>query len=863
MPEVDEPLQLLVNASATLLGPLDLDQLLPRVLELARKLNAADACAIWRRNPETDSWSMASSFGLSPEAIHTVLPSRPTNFLGDSTLYFEDVFDGQQIAVRRAFYESEGIRSMALAPLIRAGRVFGTLVFYYRRPHSFAEAEKSVIEALGHLASAAMERAELQAAQERSRREAEEARVRAAFLAEASAVLASSLNYETTLAAVARLAVPSVADWCIVDIHEGDGRLKLIEVAHADPEKVRLAMELRNNYPSDPESPSGSQQVIRTGNPIVVPEITPAMLSQAARDEEHRRSLLQLGFTSWMCIPMSARGRVVGAISFVSATPNRYFGPEDLALAQDLAGRAAVAIDNAMLYAGAQRERTALEVALAALRENEDRLLIALEAGKMGIWEWDIAEGSLTWSESLQEMNGVARSFDGRYETLLGMIHPEDRALFEAGIERSLRSRANFEVECRMVRPDGTVRWQSARGRVLSGEDGTPAKMIGVASDVTDRRMLEEKLRESQKLESVGLLAGGIAHDFNNLLTGILGNSSLALEIVPERSEAAPLLRHVVQAGERAADLTQQLLAYAGKGRFVIETVDLSALVREIAGLVHASIPKLVRVELELDANLPPIEADSSQLQQVTMNLVINAAESMDGRAGTVQVRTLVDEESGNVCLEVRDEGCGMEEATLARIFDPFFSTKFTGRGLGLAAVSGIVRAHNGSIQVTSRPGQGSLFRVMLPPAVAQVPAGAEQPGDEDLYGTGRVLVIDDQETVRIAASAALEHFGYEAVTAADGAEGVAILRERPGEFDAVLLDLTMPVMDGGVAIGLIREVCPEIPVIASSGYSEMEAARAFPARQVAAFLQKPYTASGLAAALKSALARNARGASR
>jgi len=851
----DLPLQLLVDASATLLGPLDPGQLLPRVLELAQKLNSAGACAIWRQEDDSGDWEMMSALGFSAEATAVKLPGATAQHLDDSPRYFEDVFAARLLESRRAFYEREGVKSMALAPLKRAGQISGTLVFYYRETHHFTEPEKRVIESLGHLASSAIERAELNSADAR-------ARVRSGLLAEASAVLASSLDYETTLKAVARLAIGVISDWCVVDVHEPGGEMKLLEVAHSDPEKVKLALELRGKYPSDPKTPTGAAQVMATGKPGLVPEITDAMLRKAARDERHGEMLTHLGFRSWMCVPMVARNRVVGAISFVSGTAGRRFGAEDLAFAEDLARRAAMAIDNSMLYAGAQRERTALEVALAALRENEDRLLMALDAGRMGIWEWDIASGELTWSENLQVLHGFEPgTFDGRYETLLGLIHKEDRGAFEAAVARALAERAPLQVEFRIVPRDGSVRWQAGIGKLMCDEGGNPVKMIGLGMDITERRLLEDKLRNSQKSESIGLLAGGIAHDFNNLLTGILGNASLALDLLPRGSEVGPLLEHVIRASERAADLTQQLLAYSGKGRFVIQQVDLSALVEEIAGLVHASIPKLVRLELDLDRDLPAIEADASQLQQVVMNLAINAAESMEGNAGVVRMTTGIDAASGQVCLDVVDEGCGMDAATQARIFDPFFTTKFTGRGLGLAAVSGIVRAHNGSIEVESLPGRGSRFRVLLKASAAraQAAAGDRAPAG-NLRGSGLVLLVDDEETVRTTASAALRRYGYEVECAEDGAAAVAAFARRPMEFDAVLLDMTMPVMDGRMALAKIRAIRADVPVLASSGYSELEAARVFGTEPVSAFVQKPYTAARLAAAVRGILPRHAAG---
>jgi PAS domain S-box-containing protein len=863
---IESKLQILFEASATLIGALRTEELLPKVLELARKLNAAQACAIWRQDPETQEWRIASATGLSSAYLDVAISGDGGFNIAERPFCFEDlaeVASVPQASQRRGLYEAEGIRSLVAMPMNIGGRLCGTLAFYYHERHHFTETELRVAAALTSLAASAVETAELYAQQE-------EARVRSAFLAEASAVLASSLDYSATLAAVARLAVQQIADWCVVDMAQPGGGLQRLAVAHNDPSKIALSEELSRKYPYDPQAAGGPAAVLRTGRPDFLSHITPGMLESGSRSPEHRDLLLSLGLASYMCVPLIARDRVMGAMTFVSTTAGRRYGPVDLAFAEDLARRAAMAIDNAMLYAAAQRERTALEAVLGALRENEERLLLAMDAGRLGIWDWNLQNGELEWSDNSAAM---AAGLGMTFEALVEAVHPDDRDGFLECVDRAIVQKAYFECEFRVPAADGGLRWMASKGKVFCDTEGKPSRMIGIAMDITERRSLEEKLRGAQKLESIGLLAGGIAHDFNNLLTGILGNASLALELMPADATTGALLENVVQASERAADLTQQLLAYSGKGRFVVEPIDLSALAREITDLLQATIPKMVTLRLELAENLPAVEADSSQVQQVIMNLVINAAEAIGERSGTVVVKTGLRQVSAPklrqpgfaedlkvgryVCLEVRDDGCGMDEATASRIFDPFFTTKFTGRGLGLAAVSGIVRGHHGAIQVKSAVGQGSTFEVLFPATAASAPAPEEPDKGEDLTGSGLVLVIDDEAAVRTTASAALRRYGYRVEMADDGAAGVEAFRRRPLEFVAVLLDLTMPVMGGERALALIKEIRPQVPVIASSGYSEAEALRRFPAGEFAAFLQKPYTAATLARMLKAIVPRD------
>ena len=391
------------------------------------------------------------------------------------------------------------------------------------------------------------------------------------------------------------------------------------------------------------------------------------------------------------------------------------------------------------------------------------------------------------------------------------------------------------------------------------------------ARDVTQRRLFQERLEQTQKLESLGVLAGGIAHDFNNLLTGIIGNASIARDDLPPSHAVRGGLDAVINAGERAATLTGQLLAYAGKGRFVIERLSISDLVREISSLLRASIPRTVQLHLDLEERLPAIEGDAAQLQQVIMNLVMNAAEAIEeGKTDKVRITTRLEHANQAyidhmmapngvlagkyVTLEVRDAGSGMDEATRSRIFDPFFTTKFTGRGLGLAAVLGIVRGHKAALGVETAPQKGSAFKVLFPVAEGQ-PASLERPSEsKNLDGHGTILVIDDEEGVRQTAKAALESYGYNVAVAANGKEGVNLFRELRHEIAAVLLDMTMPVMSGEEAFMWLQKIRQDVRVVLSSGYNEAEATRRFTGKGLAGFVQKPYTAARLAEAVKMAL---------
>jgi signal transduction histidine kinase/DNA-binding response OmpR family regulator len=383
-------------------------------------------------------------------------------------------------------------------------------------------------------------------------------------------------------------------------------------------------------------------------------------------------------------------------------------------------------------------------------------------------------------------------------------------------------------------------------------------------------RASEERLRQGQKMESIGVLAGGVAHDFNNLLASVMGNASLLREEVS--GEKLEKVESIIRASERAADLTRQLLAYAGKGRVVVAIHDFSHIVRDMTDLLRASIPKKVSLKLALADDLPGVEADRGQLQQIVMNLVLNGAEAIGAdRPGTLTVGVgarqasatdrVSDEITGRplapgsyVWLEVADTGSGMDEATRTRIFDPFFTTKFLGRGLGLAAVAGIVQMHHGAIQLRTAPGQGATFRVYLPAGAA----AERQPREArraEARGTATVLLVDDEAMVRDFARAALEKFGYRVLTANDGQEAVRVFEANSEEIGLVLLDLTMPVLGGDEAIGLLKSKSAGLRVIVMSGYGKAEVLKAFAGKGVSGFLQKPFTATRLAEEVRAVLA--------
>ncbi len=454
-------------------------------------------------------------------------------------------------------------------------------------------------------------------------------------------------------------------------------------------------------------------------------------------------------------------------------------------------------------------------------------------------------------------------------------IHPGDRAATVAAFENWLVSgKTVFFHENRQVGIDGREHYMAWSIRAERDGNGKISGLAGTARDITEnkraeteRSRLEGQLQQAQRMESLGVLAGGIAHDFNNILMAILGNADLALMRLPAESPAVGNLQQIESATRKAADLAGQMLAYSGKGRFLVEPIDLNRLIEEMIHILRVSISKKAVLKFNYGQEIPAVEGDATQLRQILMNLVINASEAIGDRSGFIAISTGVaecdpaylhgtplDDElpAGNYAfVEVADTGCGMDDATLQRLYEPFFTTKFTGRGLGMAATLGIVRGHKGAIRVDSTVGKGTTFRVLLPASTrATLSADTGATGSE-WRGSGTVLLVDDEETLRAVGREMLQELGYRVLLASDGREAVGLFRERHGEIDWVLMDLTMPHLDGEQAFRELRRIDPAARVIMTSGYTEQEISQKFLGEGMAGFLQKPFRVSDLCAVLR------------
>lgn len=522
------------------------------------------------------------------------------------------------------------------------------------------------------------------------------------------------------------------------------------------------------------------------------------------------------------------------------------------------------------------------------LTESRDRYADLYEFAPIGYATVDGEGRVLEANLSLAELLAVER------RALLGQLFSsvvldEDQDIWYRHRRRPAGEARSANCTLRLRGGGERTLWAELESLHFEPEDGGERRMRLAVLDVTvrtlaqlERAEIERRMQSMQKLESLGVLAGGVAHDFSNLLAAIQGNAELQmLDSGPDSAAWAGLLE-IVKACRRGAELTKQMLAYAGRSQVVVESVDVSRLVAGVVRMLGVSIPKTARLNCKLPTGLPPVETDATQLRQVVMNLVINATEALGDRPGTISIRTdclscdrtclddivppLRDsleaplDEGLYVIVEIRDSGCGMDAQTLEKVFQPFFSTKFNGRGLGMAAVLGILRSRRGGLRIQSRPSAGTTVTVYFPANEASSvgratePSTSLAPAASRWRGSGTVLLADDEPAIRAVGAKLLEHLGFEALTAADGAEALSVYRERRSSIAIVILDVSMPVMDGIEAFGELRRLDPALKVLFCSGYTEHDLDRFVDRNLHSGYIQKPFSLAELEMALRASL---------
>ena len=518
------------------------------------------------------------------------------------------------------------------------------------------------------------------------------------------------------------------------------------------------------------------------------------------------------------------------------------------------------------------KDATSQRAAEAALAESEQRLRLAIDVAGLGMWDANVATQQLVFDPQLYRIMGIAPGTPLTRELPRSLVVPEDLEVVTRAVDRARQDRQPYIIEYRIKRADdGEERLISARGRYLFDDDGKPARLLGVISDITERRRLEQRVRQSQKLDALGTLAGGIAHDFNNILSILRGNLLLIEADLPPEHPIAPAIAEMSRACARARDLVRQILTFGRQQEQDRKVIPLADVIQEALKLLRATIPATIEIRSRIAAGLPTVLADASQILQVVTNLGINSSQAIGRGAGTIAVE--VEEidvdgalaahtpdlhEGRYVRLRFGDSGAGMTRDVLERIFEPFFTTKplGSGTGLGLAVVRGIVKSHDGAITVYSEPGKGTHFHLYFP-VVEGVTAQVPQPPVAPVKGKGqRILYLDDEDALVLLARRLLERLGYQVAAYSSAAEALAAFEAAPDQFDLVLSDLSMPGITGIDVARRVMEIRPDIPVLLASGYvraEDVELARNLGVREV---IWKPATINEMGELLGRILAK-------
>lgn len=511
-----------------------------------------------------------------------------------------------------------------------------------------------------------------------------------------------------------------------------------------------------------------------------------------------------------------------------------------------------------------KRDVTERKRAAEALKQSQERLRLALEAARMGAWQWDVLSNTLTWDEGLYQLYGVE---PGRqvttYDDFIQRVHEDDRDFVLSTIQRALHGGGILDYEFRIVLPDGQIRWLADQGRVVRDQSGAVVQMAGVCLDKTERRQMEERLRQSQRMDSVGQLAGGIAHEANNMMSVVLGCADYVLQRTDLPDAVREDVDQIWRAAKRTAGITQQLLAFSRRQVLQPQVLELNTTVRNLEPILARTLGETRGLRMHLSTNLDPVRADPGQLEQVLINLTLNARDAMpDGGTLTVQTeKVFLDQAYATaksvatlrpgqyVALILSDTGHGMDRATLGRIFEPFFTTKGVGQGtgLGLSTVYGIVKQSGGFIWVYSEPGLGTTFKVYFPAVAAAPGPAADRPAAPGARPDELVLVAEDEEMVRSIMARTLRDCGYAVLEASDGSEALEMVNAREGRVSLIVADVVMPGLGGREMAARLADRWPEIPILFTSGYTGMDVIRRGLLDEGHEFVQKPLAPEALA----------------
>jgi CheY-like chemotaxis protein len=507
------------------------------------------------------------------------------------------------------------------------------------------------------------------------------------------------------------------------------------------------------------------------------------------------------------------------------------------------------------------------------LKTSERRLIRAQSIAKVGNWEWVRETGKASFSNEAKRILRLSSPEESSFKSFINRVHDQDRQMFKDALKTALEHSGSFSIDHQIALPDGETFYVHTEAEVVRKSDGAPLLMEGTILDISERKIaeaekleLERRFWQAQRLESLGMLAGGIAHDFNNILSAIIGHCFIA------KTNPDQINNHIFQienSAEHAAELCRMMITYAGKTKLSKSQVNISELVNEIINMLKSTIKQNVEIKTTIQPDIPYIEADASQIKQVVMNLLINAAEAIGWEQGEIHLSLAIKSftpdqlakdyfgkpipDGDYLCLEITDNGCGMEDETIYRIFEPFYTTKSTGRGLGMSAVLGIISAHDSALQIFSKPGKGTTFKVYLPILDSHdVPVkSTQEAGSIPWRGNGEILLADDNDSVRLGASAMLQFLGFTVLQASNGMEALGLYQDNAADIVLVLSDLDMPLMNGYELLLKLRKINPALPIIISTGYEDTDL---IDQNDSVVLLKKPFFVEQLREVLKSIL---------
>jgi len=687
----ESALGVLVDASAALLAAADVDTMLGRVLECARELIGADACGVWRSNDGGYNWRMLASAGISHHGGSELQVPHPD--LIPDVAPIEDIRSYPVLAHRIPWYDSERICSLICVALRIDGVVAATVTFYYRERQHFTEGEIQFAKVLANLCASTLYMTELKEAQQRERTSLK-------FLAESSAILASSLDYEQTLNTVARLAVPFLSDWCTVSMYE-DGKLIAIAVAHVDPEKQRMIGEVPTEYNERLHEAGGTGAVLTTGKSLLYESLPEEALAAAAHNEEHLAWIRSLGIVSAVVVPIKSRDRVIGVMHFISDRSKRHFKQEDLHIAEDLAARASTAIENAQLF----RE----------LGLSESRYRSLIEATSSLAWSSDptgrFVEPQPAWSAYCGQTWEELRDYGWAQA-----LHPDDRERLVKEVLGGAEEIAPHVFHGRMWHASSkTYRHCMVRAVPMKNDAGVLQEWVGVLVDVHDQLLAEEKLRRTEQLATAGRLAATVAHEINNPLEAVTNLVYLAQQSRTLDTDTREYLNTASDELQRAAQIVRQTLGFYRENS-APKDADIGEIVSEVLALYRRNfMAKEIHVASEIEAGAVACVVPG-EIRQVVANLITNA---IDASSSHGEIRVEAGTLGGKVSVRVSDKGTGITEENLSHLFEAFFTTKKDlGTGLGLWVSRGLIEKHSGTLTVetsTDPSHHGTTFTILIP----------------------------------------------------------------------------------------------------------------------------------------------------